>query len=289
MTRDWWKAVGLAAGIALLVGPSVEAQQRGTIEVGALARVTRFDESNHLDPQVGGGGMLAVLIAENIAIELAASYGRSARTNSALDVSYLPVSLWLVRRDSLSPRTDLLYGAGLVRNEYGGDLDTHEFGASATVGARRLLTQWVALRGEGIVDFMSSPANGSPMDFNLSIQLGVSVQLNRVPPRDSDFDGVSDRFDRCPRTPGRTDVDRDGCPLPPDADLDGVPDAQDRCPGTTFGVTVDSAGCPRFREPPPHEGETAPSRRQELSLADPRLDDRRIDPNAPTREQAIRS
>ena len=272
MRHTWWVTAGLGAGLVILCAADVEAQHRGTIEVGALARVTRFDESNHLDPQIGGGGMLAVLIAENIALELAASYGRSSSTNAALDVTYLPVTLWLVRRDSLSPRTDLLYGAGLVRNQYGGDWDTHEFGASATVGARRLLTQWVALRGEGIVDYMTSPSNESPMDFNLSLQLGVSVQLNRVPPRDSDFDGVADRFDRCPRTPGRTDVDRDGCPLPPDADLDGVPDARDRCPGTALGASVDSSGCPRFREPPPPASQPAGDRPHSPELLAPEND-----------------
>ena len=251
MACEWWARAGLAAGILILSAQPAEAQHRGTIEVGALARATRFDESHELEAQVGGGGMLAVLIAEYVALELAASYGQSASRDGTRDVSYLPISLWLVRRDSLSPRTDLLYGAGLVRNQYGGDIDTHEWGASATVGAKRLLTQWVALRAEGILDFMGSPSNGSSTDFNLSLQAGISVQLNRVPPRDADFDGVADRFDRCPRTPGGTDVDRDGCPLPPDADLDGVPDDRDRCPGTTLGAAVDSAGCPRFRDPPP--------------------------------------
>jgi hypothetical protein len=99
------------------------------------------------------------------------------------------------------------------------------------------------------------------MDVNLSLQAGVSVQLNRVPPRDADFDGVADRFDRCPRTPGGTDVDRDGCPLPPDADLDGVPDDRDRCPGTALGAAVDSGGCPRFRNPPPSSASPSPNAR----------------------------
>ena len=251
MTHEWRRALGLAAAAVMLASADAEAQQRGTIEVGAVARGTRFDESNHLDPQLGAGGMLAILVAESIALELAATYGRSSSANGIQEVSHLPISLWLVRRDSLSPRTDLLYGAGLVRNQFGGDRTMHEFGASATIGARRLFTQWVAMRGEGIIDFMPSPANGSPMDFGFSLQLGLSVQLNRVPPRDADFDGVADRFDRCPGTPGNTPVDPDGCPLPPDADLDGVPDSRDRCPGTTLGATVDSAGCPRFRDPPP--------------------------------------
>ena len=251
MTHGWWWALGLAAAIVILPAANAGAQQRGTIEVGAVARGTRFDESNHLDSQIGVGGMLAVLIAENIALEVAASFGRGSSEDGRRDVSHLPISVWLVHRDSLSARTDLLYGAGLVRNQFGDGLETHEFGASATVGARRLFTQWVALRGEGIIDFIPSPSNGSPMDFGFSVQLGVSIQLNRVPPRDTDFDGVPDRFDRCPRTPGNTAVDANGCPLPPDADLDGVPDTRDRCPGTTLGATVDSAGCPRFREPPP--------------------------------------
>jgi OmpA-OmpF porin, OOP family len=247
----WW-ARRLATGIAIVLPMTAGAQERGAIELGVFGRATRFDESNRLESQVGIGGMLAVLVGQHLALELTASYSSGTDTDQGTrDVSYLPASLLLVKRDSLSPRTDLVYGIGTVRNQFGGDYDTHEWGGTAIVGARRLLTQWIALRGEGVMDFMSSPSNGSPADLNFALQIGASIQLNRVPPPDRDFDGVPDRLDRCPGTPGNTDVDRDGCTLPPDADLDGIPDGEDRCPDTGLGVSVDRYGCPRFREAPP--------------------------------------
>ena len=252
MGHAGWRALGLTAGIAIASPMTAGAQERGAIELGVFGRATRLDDSNRLEPKIGIGGMLAVLVGQHLALELTASYSSGAGVDDASrEVSYMPASLLLMMRDSLSARTDLLYGVGTVRNQFGGDYDTHEWGVTAMLGARRLLTQWIALRGEGVVDFMSSPSNGSPTDFSFALQIGASIQLNRVPPPDRDFDGVPDRLDRCPGTPGGTDVDRDGCELPPDEDLDGVPDAQDRCPGTTFRVAVDRNGCPRFREPPP--------------------------------------
>ena len=241
-----WMTTVLAASIAF---PAAElhAQSPGTIELGGFARITRFDDDIRLDPQPGGGAMLAYLVGNNLALELATSFGSSESSRPAGgNGSYLPVSLLLVLRDSLSARTDLLWGIGMVRNHYGQDYDTYEYGGSVMAGARRHLTQWVALRGATQMDLMASPSSGSTADFNFTLQLGVDVQLNRVPPRDSDFDGVADRFDRCPRTPSGVDVDRDGCPLAADADVDGVPDVQDRCPNTPLGTAVDATGCPRF-------------------------------------------
>lgn len=60
-------------------------------------------------------------------------------------------------------------------------------------------------------------------------------------PVDSDGDGVTDNFDKCPGTPKGVRVDSSGCPL--DTDGDGVPDYRDNCPGTPTGAKVDSNGC----------------------------------------------
>jgi outer membrane protein OmpA-like peptidoglycan-associated protein len=73
-----------------------------------------------------------------------------------------------------------------------------------------------------------------------------------TPPADRDGDGVLDREDACPDTPGiRTDDPKThGCPPPPpDRDNDGILDADDACPDTP-GVKTDDPkthGCP----PPP--------------------------------------
>ncbi|MDP4274390.1 MAG: OmpA family protein [Bacteroidota bacterium] len=60
--------------------------------------------------------------------------------------------------------------------------------------------------------------------------------------KDSDGDGVADKYDRCPGTPKGVTVDARGCPI--DSDGDGVPDYLDKCPGTPQGVAVDANGCP---------------------------------------------
>lgn len=58
--------------------------------------------------------------------------------------------------------------------------------------------------------------------------------------KDKDGDGVSDKFDLCPKTPEGVEVDSVGCPL--DDDKDGVWNINDRCPNTPG--SVDNQGCP---------------------------------------------
>ena len=93
--------------------------------------------------------------------------------------------------------------------------------------------------------------------------LGISILIGR---KDSDGDGIPDRKDWCPLSPGPRifngcpDSDGDGipdindsCPQQagsvatfgcPDTDGDGVADKWDKCPGTPLKVKVDKNGCP---------------------------------------------
>lgn len=79
---------------------------------------------------------------------------------------------------------------------------------------------------------------------SFNIEMGLAFVWGWKSNRDSDKDGVKDRFDICPKTPQNVSVDILGCPL--DSDDDGVPDYLDECPGTKvkeFGLT-DEKGCP---------------------------------------------
>jgi outer membrane protein OmpA-like peptidoglycan-associated protein/opacity protein-like surface antigen len=60
--------------------------------------------------------------------------------------------------------------------------------------------------------------------------------------RDTDQDGIKDKFDQCPDTPFGALVDQYGCPL--DNDGDGVYDGLDACSDTPTGAVVDITGCP---------------------------------------------
>ena len=71
--------------------------------------------------------------------------------------------------------------------------------------------------------------------------IGVKVDANGCP-LDADGDGVADYMDKCPNTPSGVAVDAGGCPV--DTDGDGVVDYLDKCPGTPAGVKVDANGCP---------------------------------------------
>lgn len=70
----------------------------------------------------------------------------------------------------------------------------------------------------------------------------VQVEFGDNWHRDSDGDGVIDRFDDCSDTEDRVVVDARGCPV--DSDSDGVFDGIDVSPGTPLGAEVDSLGTP---------------------------------------------
>ncbi len=119
------------------------------------------------------------------------------------------------------------------------------------LGARYFVSRRVAIRGDArmhqVIDALEktrqvfNPA-ADPSDlFVLELSGGLSFYLGG--PKDSDGDGVYDRYDRCPDTPRGVVVDEFGCPV--DSDLDGVPDGVDRCPGTPRGAIVDQFGCPQ--------------------------------------------
>ncbi len=72
---------------------------------------------------------------------------------------------------------------------------------------------------------------------------GAYVKDNGCP-TDSDGDGILDGLDDCPRTPRSAVgyVDIFGCPI--DSDFDGVADFQDNCKDGPEGALVDEFGCP---------------------------------------------
>lgn len=76
----------------------------------------------------------------------------------------------------------------------------------------------------------------------LNVAFGVNFVFGNNP--DDDKDGVSNRRDRCPRTPKGVAVDINGCPF--DSDRDGVSDYLDECPDTPYEAIgfVDVYGCP---------------------------------------------
>lgn len=70
----------------------------------------------------------------------------------------------------------------------------------------------------------------------------IYIESEAEPLIDSDNDGVTDDFDKCPGTSVGVQVDGSGCAI--DRDGDGVLNPNDQCPNTQPGVRVDYDGCP---------------------------------------------
>ncbi len=140
-------------------------------------------------------------------------------------------------------------GARSSRDAVGNDVDpVGHYG----LGAKLLLTPWLALRVDGRHMMAAASARRRTVAHHGSVTLGLSFTLGRarasqvrpaeptpVPSSavDTDHDGISDARDTCPQTPG---AGSDGC-VPIDGDGDGILDLHDRCP-TEPGV--DARGCP---------------------------------------------
>jgi outer membrane protein OmpA-like peptidoglycan-associated protein len=221
----------------------------GQVELGALGTFTTFDrKSIGLTADGGAGGRLGLYFSRLLALEARGDFTRSASeaTGAQVDLSRLSGTLYV-----LAPKTAVgrfYLGAGYTRSEYRGGVDGSDDGGHLVLGDLVPLWGRMALRFEGRMDLIPSPAivdtAGAALNFGASA--GISIFAFGGPPRDSDRDGIPDKVDGCPDTPARARVDARGCPL--DADRDGVFDGLDRCASTRTGAVVDAAGCPLDRD-----------------------------------------
>ena len=268
-------------GLAALVLPAALSAQ-GSVELGGFGTYTQFDESLSLTDRTGGGARLSVISGAGWSTFLLEAEGAYVTTPLAgVDVRFIPARARLVYGLPIQRAGSFLIGGGAVRNDYNdGTSSASEWGYSGLVGFRFNLGSYMALRIDGVVDYMANPINESPAlekTINKSVQAGLSFPLwrdKRVPeprpeprpepvereePRpappvpapaertnepDADRDGIADSRDACSGTVAGALVDRDGCQVYRDSDADGVVDQRDACPATLGSESVDGRGCP---------------------------------------------
>ena len=243
----------LSVAALLSAGPAL-AQQGGMVEFGGFGSYTFFDKSLLFDDQFGGGGHLGLFLFSRLALEGDVSF-TATEGDGLQDITHIPLRTRLVYNQPLFGGIRFLLGAGYVHNEYTGDVTGADNGVTGLAGLRIRVAGPLALRLEGILDYVPSPANLETENWNYGGQAGLSFLLGPIfggrgpevfverEPADSDRDGVADPFDACPDTPRGEQVDSRGCPLPEDSDGDGVLDADDACPDTPAGAAVDARGC----------------------------------------------
>lgn len=60
--------------LACIVSMPAIAQRQGAIVIGAFGRITKFADTLHLKPGIGGGGRVGIYIIRNVLAEMALSY-----------------------------------------------------------------------------------------------------------------------------------------------------------------------------------------------------------------------
>jgi len=206
MKRNLVMASLLALGVA---APAV-AQNKGTIELGAFVKFTDYDNSYGTARKSanswGGGGRLGYFFSSKWALEL----DGSANATDVIEffdgfestaLTYYPFHLRLLFNQKLgsnSPFTWIL-GAGPGYNRYGKEVAGEpgfkgdDWGVGALTGFRAMLTNWLAFRVDGTLDYIPSPNNGSAeivgqasgiteaepasKNVNLGAQAGLSLML----------------------------------------------------------------------------------------------------------------
>ena len=173
----------LAVGFTLVSAAPALAQQAGSVEVGAFARYTNFDNSLGMTNTLGAGGRVSVALRPGFAFEVDVS-----RTSASSDprgggssVTYTPVHARVVGALPAGQRMEVLVGGGYVRNAYGSAFEASDGGLSAIVGLRYHASNRVWMRLGVDLDVMFHPSSASPFTFyngNWSLQLGAGARLN---------------------------------------------------------------------------------------------------------------
>ncbi|RZM03785.1 MAG: OmpA family protein, partial [Pedobacter sp.] len=148
---------------------------------------------------------------------------------------YLRVGANYLRHDYTAltfPRTDWR-GETVANGENGNENGkANHFAVAGGAGVNFWLTKNFGLGVQG--DYVATPGDKS----NVANFWQASASLNfRFGNRDRDKDGILDKDDLCPDTPGLPEFQ--GCP---DTDGDGVPDKDDQCPDVAG--PVENNGCP---------------------------------------------
>ncbi len=133
-------------------------------------------------------------------------------------------------------------GANYLRHDYsgqmnavngdGGNIGADHFAVSTGLGSNFWLTKNFGLGVQG--DYVSTPTDKSTA---ANFWQASASLLFRFGNTDRDKDGILDKDDRCPDTPGLAEFQ--GCP---DTDGDGIPDIDDQCPDVAG--PVENNGCP---------------------------------------------
>lgn len=198
----------LLAGALVLSGAPALAQEKGTWELGGFGRFTSYDNSFDVarkrQNSYGGGARIGYFLSPRFSLELDGSFNATDLEGyftgqASSPVRYWPFHLRALYHAPLGSKFNFLIGGGAVVNHYGKSsnatvktINGQDFGVGGLAGLRYRVNEWLSLRGDGTLDFMPSPRNGSDevlaqdpannedpsKNIHLGAQLGLSIYPN---------------------------------------------------------------------------------------------------------------
>jgi peptidoglycan-associated lipoprotein len=143
----------IALGVAALVAASpVQAQRRGTVELGAFGGTTSYDNNLSINSGSGGGLRIGAFLDPRWAIEIDGSaMGAGRPVGFTRDVHVTTLSARLALTPMVMGRWSLVTSAGGVLTDYG---TQSSYGVSGVLGAKYALGDRVALRADFVTDYM---------------------------------------------------------------------------------------------------------------------------------------
>lgn len=202
------KILLLAGALGMYALPAM-AQEKGTVELGGFGRFTSYDGSfstaRKKENSYGAGGRFGYFVSPKFLLEADGSFNATDLENYftgqlSAPIRYMPFHLRGLYHAPMGNKWNFLIGGGPVLNHYGKSSNAtvktitgNDFGIGGLVGLRYKVNNWLSLRGDGTLDFMPSPRNGSDAiqalgvspsvgdpskNTHLGAQLGLSIYPN---------------------------------------------------------------------------------------------------------------
>jgi len=182
---------------SMMVAAPLAAQKGGTVEVGGFGQYTHADAAWHVKSGFGAGGRLGVFLTPRWALEADAS--ASSFTNEApraagntSQQTFAGRLMYNIPFGMGGSTHQFMLGAGVGGQRFGGHTD---FSASPDVGLRFMLGNVVALRFDGLVEYVENATaatfgfppvigvnSAAARSTNLEIRAGLSFMLGNAKP-----------------------------------------------------------------------------------------------------------
>ena len=157
----------IALSIAALVAAvPIQAQRRGTVELGAFGATTSYDNNLLINNGSGAGLRVGAFLDSRWAIEFDGTGMGASRSNGVSDIHVNSLSARLALTPLATGPLSWVIGAGAVQTDYG---TNSSYGVTGLLGAKYAFGDRVALRVDAITDYMPERK-----DVNTGVRAGLS-------------------------------------------------------------------------------------------------------------------